>query len=142
MKDNNIKKRYLKALENLESTSDTNEKSVILEIIDIQDEFDQYNKELIKAKIDLGIFILIELLVTSLGLVLLNYDTNSIEQNISKYIYSTMVLGLGVIPVPKIIDEYRKKKLDINASANKSLEEHEDFILKLKEKEKVNVKKR
>lgn len=142
MKDKDIKKRYLEALKNLESKFNNNEKSNILEIIDIQDEFDQYNKKIVKAKMDFGILMLIGLIVTSFGVFSLKQDANSIEQVISKWIWSTMFFGLGIIPIPKYIDDYRKKKFHINASANKSLNEYEEFISKLKEKEKVNVKKR
>lgn len=142
MKDKEIKERYDKIIQILKFNTRLDEKPTILKIESIENEFDEYNKKIIKDKVELGTSILLGLIITSFGVAIFFNDTETIHQEIVKALNVIGFTGLGLIPIPTKIHDYRKDRFLSRATANKNLEEYEKFITEVDTEEKINVKKR
>ena len=144
MKDKNIKERYNKAINAFMNNIVEKEEPTVLKIEKIEKtekikrEYDEYNKKIVKDKINLGSMILAGTAVTILATKSLLLDTNPLELQITKDLISILVGALGTSMIPISIDNYRKDRLDSNIDVHKNLIEYEEII----EKEKVNVKRR
>lgn len=142
MKNKEIKQRYKQVINNLKINNNCYKETNILKIESIENEFCEYNKKIIKDKVELGTFFLLELIIASVGIMGTSINTNNFIQEIFKNFIVTILLGLGIIPMPKIIYDYKKERFNSNIEANNNLEEYEYLISTLKTKDKVNVKKR
>ena len=142
MKDKKIKERYNNAINSFKSRIDSNDTQLILNIENIEHEFDEYNQNIVKDKINLGVCILSGLALISVGLGISSIEISDSILNTIKNLSLVLVSGLGIISIPSSINSYKRERFYSNIEANKSLEAYENMLLQTNDEAKVNVKKR
>lgn len=138
MNNKNIKRRYNDAINAFKSRIQNQDKSKILKIESIENEYSEYNKKLKDDKINLGMMILSGTVITAAASAALFLDTDCFELELAKEMIFILGGALGAFMIPVSIENYQKDRLNSNIEANKKLKEYEEII----EKGKVNVKKR